>query len=107
MTEKEKEKEKNIYEHTKDTIIYEKAMSNKSSEFPEKPFLQHELMYVTDQNGSSDYNRNEVVFDTVNISNNGKFCDYSEAFISIPIVTTIERTNDHLTAEQGLMKQPF
>ena len=67
-------------------------MSSSSSDFADKPFLRKELIYVIDNNGSNDYSRNEVTFETVSISNNGKWSDYKDAFISIPMVVVASRT---------------
>jgi hypothetical protein len=58
----------------------------------EAPFLKKDLIYITDEgSGSGDYSRNEVVFDTQNVSNSGKWCDFKEAVISIPVVVAVSR----------------
>ena len=92
---------------TQDNVNFDNAMSNDSSEFAEKPFLQKELNYVIDNNGSNDYSRNQIVFETISISNNGKWADYKNGFISIPMVATLSRTDEHLDAAEGFNALKF
>lgn len=86
---------------TQDNVIFTDSLSNSSEEIDPKPFLQKELVYVIDQNGSNEYNRNQVLFETAVISNNGKWADYANGFISIPLVTTLVRTASHLNSTEG------
>jgi len=87
---------------TKDSLIFEDNLSTSSSDFADKPFLRKELIYVIDNNGSNDYSRNEVTFETVSISNNGKWSDYKDAFISIPMIVVTSQTAEHLSVEDAL-----
>lgn len=48
-------------------------------------FLEKQQIYVVDSN-SRNYSRNQIDFDTVSLSNNGRFVDYREGFIDIPVV---------------------
>ena len=83
---------------TADNVSYNWSTSSKSSDVASKPYLSKELLYVIDNNGSSNYSRNQVQFETVALSNNGRWCDYKNGFISIPLVTTLESSVD-LTAD--------
>lgn len=53
----------------------------------EKPFLDKKLVFIIDQTPTS-YSTNEVVFETGTLSSNGKYNNYRDAFISIPLVIT-------------------
>ena len=87
---------------TQDNVSYDWSSDSSFSEQTEKPYLTKELLYVIDNNGgASDYSRNEVTFETVSLSNNGKWTDYRNGFISIPVVATIKRSVGDLTEEQG------
>ena len=74
-----------------DSYTFGKSLSNHSSEKEDHIFLNKDLQYIVDSN-SRNYTRNEVTFDSVTLSNNGRFTDYSEAFLSIPVVIQLERT---------------
>lgn len=74
-----------------DSYTFGKSLSNHSSEKEDHIFLNKDLQYIVDSN-SRNYTRNEVTFDSVTLSNNGRFTDYSEAFLSIPLVIQMERT---------------
>lgn len=74
-----------------DSYTFGNSISNFSSEKEPHVFLEKDLQYITDSN-SRNYSRNEVTFDTVTLSNNGRFVDYKEAFISIPVVIHLEST---------------
>jgi hypothetical protein len=71
------------------------------SDLVDKPYLKKELLYVIDNNGSTDYSRNQVTFETVSLSNNGRWCDYRNAFISIPLVVTLTRSAGDVTEAQA------
>lgn len=75
------------------TLSY--SMSNESGEKTAIPFLKKDLLYTPDQNNSTNYSRNEVTFSTTSISNNGKWIDYKNGIISIPLVMRIERDAGH------------
>ncbi len=74
-----------------DSYTFGKSLSNHSSEKEDHIFLNKDLQYIVDSN-SRNYTRNEVTFDSVTLSNNGRFTDYSEAFLSIPVVIQLQRT---------------
>jgi len=60
-----------------------------------EPFSRRDMLYVNDQNGSSGYGGNQVIIDTASLSNSGRWCNYSEAFITVPL--TIVLSADALT----------
>jgi hypothetical protein len=79
---------------TQDNSNFGFAMSSDSGMQVDKPYLKKELLYVIDNNGGPDYSRNQVQFETVSISNNGKWADYRNGFVSIPLVCVLTRTAD-------------
>ena len=75
-----------------DFETYNHTMMGTGEPPAESPFLKKDLIYITDEgSGSGDYSRNEIVFDSQNVSNSGKWCDYREAVISIPVVVAVSR----------------
>ena len=61
---------------TQDNVLNDFSSESSFSEQVEKPYLKKELLYVIDNNGgSADYSRNQVTFETVSLSNNGKWAD--------------------------------
>jgi hypothetical protein len=75
---------------TQDNVSYEWSKSLESSKVAEKPYLKKELLYVINQ-GGNDFSSNQVNFETTSLSNNGKFCDYRNGFISIPLVCSVKQ----------------
>jgi hypothetical protein len=67
-----------------DELIYKMANTD---EVDEKPFLEKQLVYITDNNPSS-YVSNEIMFETGSLSSNGRYNDYLNAYIVIPLVIT-------------------
>ena len=72
-------------------MSYNKSLKLDGS-IADKPYLSKEMLYVIDNNGSTNYSRNQVEFETVSLSNNGKWCDYRNGYISIPVVTVLTST---------------
>lgn len=90
---------------TKDEKAYNMSLRPKGGS-KQNPVLKKDVVYVMDENQSTDYGRNEIVFNCSNLANNGKFCDFSQAYISIPVVaTTLRSAHDEAvaTAHKGLM----
>ena len=56
-----------------------------------KPFLDKQLNSLKDQNGSSDYSRNESKFNTLSVASSSKLPDYSQAYILVPVVVRLHR----------------
>ena len=78
-------------EKTQDNVSYDFSSESSFSNQAEKPYLKKELLYVIDNNGSTDYSRNQVTFETVSLSNNGRWADYRNAFVSIPMIAILTR----------------
>ena len=76
---------------THDTLNYNESLHH-SGDKDEKPFLKKEMVYIIDNNNSTDYTRNQIVFDSISISNSGKWADFKNAYVSIPVVASLERT---------------
>ena len=78
---------------TQDNVSYNKSLKLDGA-IAEKPYLSKEMLYVIDNNGSTNYSRNQVEFETISLSNNGKWCDYRNGYISIPTVTVLESSEN-------------
>ena len=80
---------------TADETVYDLSTQAKSVS-NQTPFLKKDVVYIPDENGSTSYDRNEIVFNTINLSNNGRWCDYAnDAYISIPVVVKVSRNAEH------------
>ena len=84
---------------TQDNVSYDKSMELDGS-IADKPYLQKEMVYVIDNNSSTNYSRNQVEFETISLSNNGKWCDYRNGYISIPVVTVLTSTEIFASADK-------
>ena len=69
---------------------------------PEAPFLEKDLAYVVDNNGGDEYSRNQVEFDTTSQSNNSKWTDFKNGYMSIPVVTVLTRSAGAVTEADGV-----
>jgi hypothetical protein len=84
-------------EQSQDNLSYNFSSESSFSHQADKPYVKKELLYIIDNNGSVDYSRNEVSFETVSLSNNGRWADYRNAFVSIPMVAILTRSAGELT----------
>ena len=78
-----------------DLATYSYSSSNESGQSLPVPFLKKELLYQIDNNNSTNYSRNQVQFETSSFSNSGKWFDFREGFLSIPLVMNITRDAAH------------
>lgn len=72
-----------------DTFIYENTLEN---EVIEKPFISKEVQIVYDSNNGV-YN-NQILFSTGNLNNTGKWVDYANSYIEIPVVMALKSSAD-------------
>jgi len=79
----------------KDNLVLAQSTENQDS--PDEVFLQKQLLYQLDTNGSSDYSRNEVEFNTTSWSNSGKFLNLREGFALIPLVFSVKSNNHDIS----------
>jgi hypothetical protein len=57
------------------------------------PFLKYEVITLNDQATAGNYSSGQCVFETVTLSNNGRWCDYNHgAYFSIPCVFVVTGT---------------
>jgi len=92
---------------TADTVLYNEALHH-SGAATKAPMLDKRMLYVNNNEGnSSSYSDNVVTFETMTLSNGGRWCDYSEGYISIPVVTTVLRSGTHQTAAQAAQSIHF
>lgn len=82
-----------MYETTKDALIYNWSFSDASESKKVTPFLKVDLASVADSNNGN-YSGGQINFNTVDISTNGTWADFRNAYISIPLVCTINSTED-------------
>lgn len=72
----------------KDNLVW--ANSKKLQDSPDEVFYEKKYLYQIDTNGSSNYTRNEVEFQTTSWSNSGKFIDLKEGVVVIPLLFKVE-----------------
>jgi hypothetical protein len=78
-----------------DNLIYEMSSS---VELDGEPFLRKDNIYVIDQNNGS-YTNNQIILDLASISNSGKWCDFANAKLVVPLLITMTSEFDfHDTA---------
>lgn len=80
-----------------DTIILERSMESPADNT--SPFTRKEVIKIKDMSTSGNYSTGQVVFETISLSNSGKWCDYTEAFITIPTVSVISGVDVNFTAD--------
>ena len=67
-------------------LIYDMSLSQEKEEFP---FVKKEMMYINDNNASKNYNTHEVIFDNLSFSSNGRWMDYRNGYLVLPLVFSI------------------
>lgn len=72
-----------------DELLYE--MSKTEIVDTSSPFIKRELVYVIDQNNGS-YTNNQIIMDCASISNSGKYADFSDSWIAVPLLITMTST---------------
>jgi hypothetical protein len=73
-----------------DALLYE---ISKSEVLPGEPFTKRENVYVLDQNNGS-YTNNQIILDLAALSNSGKWCDWANAYVAIPLLITMVSATD-------------
>lgn len=68
-----------------DQLLYE--VSN-STDMGGEPFVRRENVYIIDQNNGS-YTNNQILMDCASVSNSGKWADFANAYIQVPIIHTL------------------
>lgn len=80
-----------------DIYTYESSLQ---SEFKEIPFARRDLAWVVDSNNSS-YSGGQVIIETSQLANSGKYADFSQAFIEIPLVVAYKSSVDATAANSA------
>jgi len=70
-----------------DSLLYEQSLETQGTN---EPFISRQVVQVLDQNGGN-YN-GQIQIDTSSLSNSGKYASYGEAYLVVPIVTTLQYT---------------
>jgi hypothetical protein len=73
-----------------DQLLYE--VSN-STELSGEPFIRKENVYIIDQNNGS-YSNNQILLDCAAVSNAGKWADFQNAVVQVPLIHTLSSTVD-------------
>lgn len=68
------------------------------------PFLSYEMVTLNDQSSGANYSSGQVVFETITLSNNGKWCDYRNGYLTIPCVFVV---SGRTTANQQIADTNF
>lgn len=68
-----------------DQLVFEDSLS---SETPSTPFSDKSYVFVIDQNQGS-YSSNQVLIDTTSLSTNDRFAMYSEGYIELPTIISV------------------
>jgi len=84
--------------NTQDRLNFANSLESKGDHL-EAPMLEKNIDYIIDNNGSNDYGRNQVQFDSTAISANHKWANYKEGFVSFPTMTVVTREDDISEAE--------
>lgn len=61
---------------------------SKSEELDGEPFIRRENVYIIDQNNGS-YTNNQIIMDCAAISNSGKWADFANAYLAVPLLVTL------------------
>jgi hypothetical protein len=76
-----------------DNLVFEESIN---TEVPSSEFVEKQYLYVNDNNNSS--YTGQIVIDTTALSNCGSYINWSEAFLSVPLVLQVQAANPPLTA---------
>lgn len=71
-----------------DALLYE---ISKSEEMDGEPFIRRENVYIIDQNNGS-YTNNQIIMDCAAVSNSGKWADFANAYLAVPLLITLTST---------------
>lgn len=77
-----------------DSLLYE---ISKSEVLPGEPFIKKENVYVLDQNNGS-YANNQIILDLASLSNSGKWVDWANASVAVPLLITMTSATNFSTA---------
>jgi hypothetical protein len=69
-----------------DMDVYDNSLLSSSKE--STPFVKKEIINIVDQN-STNYQTGTITFETASLANCGKYTDYQNAYIAIPMVFTL------------------
>lgn len=73
-----------------DELLYEVS---KSEVLSGEPFVKKEYVYMLDQNNGS-YANNQIILDLAALSNSGKWCDWCNAELVVPLLITMTSATD-------------
>ena len=71
-----------------DEYSYATSVSPQDTEFL---FSDKQMVYIPDSNNGS-YPNSQVIFDGSSLSNSGKFVDWKQSFLTVPLVLNVSST---------------
>lgn len=75
-----------------DNILFERSLEAPPD--TSSPFNRREMIKIRDIASAGNYSNGTVTFETVSLSNGGRWCDYTEAYITIPVVVVVSGVVD-------------
>ena len=72
-----------------DEFAYYNSQNEQKTEFI---FSNTQHVYVPDQNSGGSYPNGQVVFDLASLSNSGKYIDFQQSYITVPLVMNLNLT---------------
>ena len=82
-----------------DEFAYYNAQNEQKNEFL---FQNVQHVWVPDQNSGS-YPNGQILFDLASLSNSGKYIDFQQSYIVVPLVATTVLTAGAASAENAFM----
>ena len=83
-----------------DEFAYYNAQNEQKNEFL---FQNVQHIWIPDQNGGS-YPNSQILFDLASLSNSGKYIDFAQSYVVVPlVVTTINTGSTGFSAENAFM----
>ena len=69
-----------------DGLDYDMSVETENTKYP---ILKKSTPFIIDNNSSSNFSTNEVIFDGLTFSNSGQWADYRNGYIVLPLVIII------------------
>ena len=73
-----------------DKLIYDTSLREQNPE--SSPFLERNMATVDDGAAAGNYQSQQCTFETVSLSNNGRYCNYREGYLTVPLVMVVSGT---------------
>lgn len=77
-----------------DSVAYENTMS---TSIDERSFVKKDWLYCSDNNSNGNYGSGQFQISTEAFAGSGKHMDYTQAYLSIPLIVTLSSATDGVT----------